>query len=719
MTAPNTGSSKQHVANDEIDLRQLFGTLVDGKWWIISATAVCMVFGVVFALLSTPIYRADALIQIEEKNGGVSALTGELGDIFAAEGSAVTEIEVLKSRMVIGRTVNELGLTNQITPSYAPFFGKGLARLTGNMSHAELSSLGVSEELMGRALSLVVTTPNSYQLFHPDGHKLLDGTVGELASADGVAILVSSLTASEGDTFSVKKAHWLDVVSGLQSSLSVSERGKQSGILSLALEGESPMQVQRILDSISRNYESQNIAREAAQAEKSLDFLQEQLPDIRDRLQLAENDLNDYRQLRESVDLTREAQALLDTIVELESRINDLNLQEAEISQRFTEQHPAYKTLIENRRTLLLQREELDARIRELPETQREILSRSRELEVNQEVYTTLLNRVQELTVVKAGTVGFVRILDQAQTALKPVKPKKPLIVVLATMLGGMLGVAFVLVRAFMNPGLTDTTAIEDMGLTVYGNVPFSEDEAKLAKRRQRKGMDPLAIRNPADLAIEAIRSLRTSIHFALMDAPNNVVMITGAAPGAGKSFLSSNLATSLATSEQRVLLIDGDLRRGHLYREFGADKNHGLAEYLQGLNEISDVVAKTKVDQLDVITTGKRPPNPSELLMHTRFRELISWASENYDVVVIDTPPILAVTDAAVVGKLAGVNLLIGRYAEITAKEVDVALTRFDNAGVNINAFILNAVLRTRRSSYGYGYYQYDYQTKDDGKSA
>ena len=711
---PTTSS----VSHDEIDLRQLFGTLVDGKWWIIAFTAVFMVAGVFFALLSTPIYRADALIQIEEKSGGVSALTGELGDIFAADGAAVTEIEVLKSRMVIGRTVNELGLTNVAQPVYFPLVGKGLTRLLGNVPSIELANFGVSEELIGRGFRLVATNETQYQLYGPAGDLLLNGSVGELASADGVAILVSAMRAREGDEFSVAKQHWLKVVSDLQSALSVSERGKQSGILSLALEGEDPSRVQEILNSIARNYESQNIAREAAQAEKSLEFLQQQLPEIRERLSVAENSLNEYRQLRESVDLSREAEALLDTIVELESRINDLNLQEAEISQRFTEQHPAYKTLIENRRTLLAQREELDARIRELPETQREIISRSRELEVNQEVYTTLLNRVQELTVVKAGTVGYVRILDQAQTALRPVKPKKPLIVVLATMLGGMIGVGLVLVRAFMNPGITDTSGVEELGLPVYGNVPYSDDEGSLSKRRLRQNNEPLAVRNPADLAIEAIRSLRTSIHFALMDSPNNVVMITGAAPGAGKSFLSSNLAASLATSEQRVLLIDADMRRGHLHREFNLDKDKGLSTYLQGTVEIADSLQTTSLPQLDVITTGQRPPNPSELLMHSRFKALLDWASQNYDVVVVDTPPVLAVTDAAIVGKLAGVNLLIGRYAEITVKEVEITASRLMNAGVRVNAFILNAVLRTRRSSYGYGYYQYDYNTKQDNES-
>jgi tyrosine-protein kinase Etk/Wzc len=709
MTATEKNKSTA-VSNDEIDLRHLIGTLLDGKWIIVGFTMVFAIVGVAIALLSTPIYRADSLLQIEEKSGGASALTGALGELFPGDSSATTEIEVLKSRMVVGRTVDELGLTNIASPQYFPIVGRGLNRLFGAPREISIGNFGVEERLLGKTLELEVTSSDTYQVRDSDGVVVLEGKVGELATGEGVTLNVTSLSAAEGDQFSLKKEYWLEVVTDLQTQLSVAERGKDSGILSIALEGDNPDRVRAILESIVNNYESQNIAREAAQAEQSLRFLEEQLPDIRERLRIAEDDLNEYRQERESVDLSREAEALLTTIVELEGRINDLNMEEAEVAQRFTQQHPAYKTLIENRRMLEVQREELDARIRELPETQRDILRRNRELSVNQEVYTTLLNRVQELTVVKAGTVGYVRILDSAQTALKPVKPKKPLIAVLATMLGGMLGTAFVLVRSFLNPGILSTDGVEDMGLPVFGSIPVSIDQIdETSRRRGTVVQKPLALRNPADLAMEAIRSLRTSIHFAMMDSPNNVVMISGAAPRAGKSFLSTNLALTLGSSNQKVLLIDADMRRGHLHRTIGLDRDPGLSSYLQGINEIDEVVKPSEEGGISFIAAGKAPPNPAELLMHSRFDELLEWAAKEFDVVVVDTPPILAVTDAAIIAKRSGVKLLIGRYGEISLKEVEASFDRFDKAGVKMTAFVLNAVERSKRSSY---YYQYDYGT-------
>ncbi|RMA79549.1 polysaccharide biosynthesis tyrosine autokinase [Umboniibacter marinipuniceus] len=707
-------SNRASSQNDEIDLGVLFGTLLDGKYWIVAVTAFFAVVGVMIALLSTPIYRADALLQVEEKSSGLSSLTEGLGDMFSAEGSAVTEIEILKSRMVIGRTVDELGLTNVAAPSYFPVVGRGLNRLFGEPRSIRIDTLGVSDDLLGKALRLELLEADRYRLYGLDDELLFEAAIGELVNESGVALQVGDIVGSPGDEFLVKKEYWLEVVTDLQKRLSVSERGKQSGILSLAIEGEDSAKIESILDHVARNYEAQNVARESQQAEKSINFLEQQLPDVRSRLESSEEDLNAYRQSRESVDLNREAEALLEVIVDLESQLNDLSFREAEISQRFTTSHPAYKALLENRKTLEKQRVELDARIRELPETQREVLRRSRELQVNQEVYTLLLNRTQELNVVRAGTVGFVRILDNAKSALKPVKPKKPLIAVLATLLGGMLGVAIVLVRSFMNKGLESTDGVEALGLPVYGNIPNSPAQKALTLDKA-KDIKLLSLENPADLSVEAIRSLRTSLHFSLMDAPNNVVMITGPSPAAGKSFVSANLGMSLALSGHRVVVVDADMRKGHMEKELRVDKSPGLSGYLQGLTEIDELVCEdVGAEGFSFVPRGEVPPNPSELLMHERMGALMVHLSNSYDIVIVDTPPVLAVTDPTIVGKYSGVNLLIGRFNLTTLKEVEIAMQRFEQSGVKLNAFVLNGVEETARTRYNYAYYHYNYESNE-----
>jgi tyrosine-protein kinase Etk/Wzc len=221
-----------------------------------------------------------------------------------------------------------------------------------------------------------------------------------------------------------------------------------------------------------------------------------------------------------------------------------------------------------------------------------------------------------------------------------------------------------------------------------------------------------LAVANPADLSIEALRGLRTSMHFAMMEAKNNVVMISGPAPGIGKSFVSVNFAAVMAKTGQKVLLIDADMRKGYLQQHFNLPWINGLSEILSGKLQISEVIKKSEIDNLDIITRGQVPPNPSELLMHSRFSEFVEWASKEYDLILIDTPPVLAVTDPSIVGAIAGTTLMVGRYGKNTVKEIDVARHRFAMAGVEVKGFILNAVEKKASSSYGYGYYNYSYES-------
>ncbi|TOQ21080.1 polysaccharide biosynthesis tyrosine autokinase, partial [Vibrio parahaemolyticus] len=434
-----------------------------------------------------------------------------------------------------------------------------------------------------------------------------------------------------------------------------------------------------------------------------------------------EDVLNRFRQENESIDLGLEAQSTLKVMVELEAQLNELTFKESEISQRFTQDHPAYKSLLDKRQTLLKEKERLNKQVQKLPKTQREVLRMTRDVEVNQQIYIQLLNKVQELNIIKAGTVGNVRILDSAQSFSKPIKPKKALIVVLATLLGGMAGVAFVLIRAAFHRGVETPDQIEQIGIPVYASVPKSIQQLEFAsklKRNKSKGNNELVLlaeANPADLSIEALRSLRTSLHFAMMEAKNNVLMISGPAPSIGKTFVSTNFAAVAAKTGQKVLLIDADMRKGYLQQCFGLRWDNGLSEYLSGKVAPSNIIKSTSIDNLNVVTRGQVPPNPSELLMHPRFKSFIDDMSAEYDLVIIDTPPVLAVTDPSIVGALAGTTLMVARFDQTTLKEIEVARGRFEQSGVEVKGVILNAVEKKASNSYGYGYGYYNYAYKSE----
>ncbi|ELB7606661.1 polysaccharide biosynthesis tyrosine autokinase [Vibrio parahaemolyticus] len=722
MTTQTIKQSRQ--VDDEIDLGKLFGIILDAKWLILCTVVLFSIVGVGVAILSTPIYKADALIQIESKSsGGISAMVGDMGELFSAESSATTEIEIIKSRMILGGTVDKFNLTTVVSPNYMPIIGKGLARIQGEQISINVTRFNAPSYVVGIPLTLEVVDAEqkAFKLTEDNGSVVLEGKVGELLEKNGYQFLATELVAQTGDSFTISKISKLDAINKLQENLSISERGKQTGIISLSFSGEDRTKIQAILNDISQNYFLQNVQRNSAEAEQSLEFLKGHLPDIKTKLTASEDVLNRFRQENESIDLGLEAQSTLKVMVELEAQLNELTFKESEISQRFTQDHPAYKSLLDKRQTLLKEKERLNKQVQKLPKTQREVLRMTRDVEVNQQIYIQLLNKVQELNIIKAGTVGNVRILDSAQSFSKPIKPKKALIVVLATLLGGMAGVAFVLIRAAFHRGVETPDQIEQIGIPVYASVPKSIQQLEFAsklKRNKSKGNNELVLlaeANPADLSIEALRSLRTSLHFAMMEAKNNVLMISGPAPSIGKTFVSTNFAAVAAKTGQKVLLIDADMRKGYLQQCFGLRWDNGLSEYLSGKVAPSNIIKSTSIDNLNVVTRGQVPPNPSELLMHPRFKSFIDDMSAEYDLVIIDTPPVLAVTDPSIVGALAGTTLMVARFDQTTLKEIEVARGRFEQSGVEVKGVILNAVEKKASNSYGYGYGYYNYAYKSE----
>ncbi|WP_262264453.1 tyrosine-protein kinase Wzc [Pantoea dispersa] len=718
MTAPKEDSNGW-------DLAHLVGQLIDHRWIIVAVTAFFMLMATLYTLFATPIYSADAMVQVEQKN--TASVLNELQDVIPTTPASDTEIQIIESRMVIGKTVNDLGLDTVIQQNYFPVIGKGLSRLMGNKpAQIAISRLEIPRSIDKRTVELEVTGPQTYTV-SKDGDELFKGRVGQLEQHGDVTMLVSGIQADEGTSFSVTKLSDLQAIKTVLGALTVADKGKTTGVLGLEFQDEDQEQASRVLNQIVNNYLLQNVERKSEQAEKSLEFLRTQLPNVRAKLDDAEDKLNTFRRQNESVDMSLEAKSALDSSVSVQSQLNELTFREAEVSQLFTKDHPTYRALLEKRKTLEAEQAQLNKKISAMPQTQQEILRLTRDVQAGQEIYMQLLNRQQELGISKASTVGDVRIIDRAETSTSPVAPKKMLIIVAGLIVGLMLSVGLVLLKALFHHGIDNPEQLEELGMNVYASVPLSEwqrkkDTEALARRGSKEKSDPhntlLALGNPTDLSIEAIRSLRTSLHFAMMEAKNNILMITGASPGIGKTFICANLATLVSKAGQRVLFIDGDMRRGYTHELLGADNKTGLSNVLSGKSEFSPAMIQKGVYGFDFLPRGQVPPNPSELLMHRRMQELLDWASKNYDLVLIDTPPILAVTDASIIGKLAGTSLMVARFETNTTKELDVSYKRFAQNGIEIKGVILNAVVRKASNAYGYGYDYYNYEYGKESKS-
>jgi tyrosine-protein kinase Etk/Wzc len=226
-----------------------------------------------------------------------------------------------------------------------------------------------------------------------------------------------------------------------------------------------------------------------------------------------------------------------------------------------------------------------------------------------------------------------------------------------------------------------------------------------------------LAADSPRDPSIESLRSLRTALQFAMVNARNNVVLLTGPAPGVGKSFVSVNFAAVLAAGGKRVLLIDGDLRKGHLHQSFGQERGFGLSELVSGLSTLDQVLRRDLVPQLDFVSTGTLPKNPAELLLGERVASCLDELSKQYDVVLIDTAPVLAAADAGILAPNAGTVFLVARAAVTKAGEIAEAIKRLSQNGVDANGVLFNG-LNLAHARYGYGskYGSYRYSAYEYG---
>ncbi len=736
------------AGDDEgIDFAHLLAVLLEDKWLILAVAALVMLAASVYLFSATPIYKVDALVQVEDDRKTLKGLEG-LSSLFEGEASSTAELEILQSRMVLGQVVENLKLDQSAAPRYFPVIGAGIARhfkakeaplakpwfnlgqFAWGGEKIRLDTLIVPDYLLGKPLTLVAGESGRYALLDPDDAPLLEGRIGQPATLerDGhqkLQVFVSQLQARPGTHFVVKRVPQLAAIKGLQANLTAKEKGKQSQVLEITLRGPDPAAVRDTLNDIANTYLRQNVERRSEEAEKRLAFVQRQLPELKQQLDIAENAFNTYRQQHGSVDLDTETKSLLEGIVELETDIRELDLKRAELLNKLQPTHPYVKAVDSQIAEAKADLADMNKRTTSLPDTQQEVLRFSRDVQVNTELYTALLNNAQELRIAKAGSIGTVRIIDYAMAPIEADSPKTMRVRLLSVIGGLILGIGLAFLRRTFRRGVEDPEEVEALiDLPVYANVPHSPEEEKLTKRRWvRRGQAdravsiPLAEQFPDSDTTESLRSLRTALHFAMLDARSRSILLTGPAPGIGKSFLSANLAVVLAQAGQRTLLIDADLRKGHLHRSFGLDHRRGVSEFVSEAMPLDAVVHETQVAGLHLIPTGQRPPNPSELLMHERFAAMIQEAERRYDLVVIDSPPILAATDAAIVGQCAGATLLVVRAGTHHPRELKDAVKRMVHGGVNLRGVIFNDMpISKNRYGYGYGYgygkyaYRYSY---------
>lgn len=716
-----------NAAGDEIDLGRLIGGLWRGRLWIGVATVVGVALGAFHIANTNPTFQSDAMLQLEEKSGSL-ALPSSFSEMVENDPRSVTEIEILLSRLVLGQATADQRLDWRISPETMPAVGTMFSRYKFPILDAvipdrfvrpgdkiELDNLVVPPRMLNEDFSLIVQGDNEYSLEFEDGLRL-DGVTGQPLTDEstGFTITVASIEAAAGRQFLIRQIDERRAINDLRNRLSISERGRASGILEVRLTGENRNDNTRALGAVIQAYLRQNISRSAAEADSSLQFIRDQLPQAERDLRAAEEALNTFRQEKVTIDLSLETQSILTQVTRIESQLADLQGQEDEMARRFTPSHPTYRQLLDERARLEARLQDLRSQVGALPETQRQILNLTREVELAQRIYTELLTRAQEVEVLRASTIGNVRIVDPASASPLPIAPRKSLILALSMVLGVMAGIGFVLVRNWMRKGVQGPDELEQLGLPVFATINYST-EADTEGRRDGN-MPILALESAADLTVEALRSLRTSLHFGMLDAQTPSLTVTSSHPGAGKSFLSVNLAAVAAQAGQRVCVIDADLRRGQLRRYFNQRRNApGLAEVLSGDLPFEEALIQGPHENLFFLPTGRYPPNPSELLMRAEFTKLVEDCAQRFDLTIFDAPPVLAVTDPAILARNTGATVFVARHDTTPLGEVEASQKTMSAAGLKFSGAVLNGFDPKKAGGrYGYGYgYRYEYKQR------
>lgn len=750
QTVPNPSTNDAVQKDDEIDLIALLLTLLRGWKTILTCALLGLALGVTYSRYVQPTYKTDALIQIDEKSQGIAALGANISELVGeSKSQAETERELIKSRMVLGSVVDklhldlrvsnpEVGALDRIAQSKVPAQTSTEQGVFLETKHgeAQINSFEVPLAYVGKPFTLVKTT-TGFTLSLEVNEKIIEykgniGTPTTLNTPEGnIKISVSSLPAA-GHPISLTKLSAPSAINALDSNLSVTERGKQTGIVQLTLTGADQEQVSRVLANVVQSYINQNLSRESQRTTTTIEFMESQIPQLKQKLEQSEEAFNKFREQYGTIDVTKEAEILLSESAQIERQLSELQLKQAELLTYYTAEHPLVVQINDQLAVLNARRQEIKETVTRMPETQREFLQLSQDMEINREIYLTMLKNYEQLKIARAGEIGSVRVVDMPINTYKAIAPKKLQIWVLALLLGAMLGTLLVFIKSLLRNLVKDPEQVEaKTGVPVIATIPRSKAAINLMKSN-KNSRRLLAIVDHDGVSYEGIKSLRTSLMFAMppvskvasifgelekeeASKQGKIIVISGESPGIGKSFISSNLAETFSQLNKKVLIIDGDMRRGELHKIFTISQSNGLGDYLTETDAtLASFIHPTSFEFIDFMPRGKHPNNPASLLSTDQFSNMLVQLVAIYDYIIIDTPPVLAVSDAIITAQYADKVLMVTRYNHSVEGQLTYAVKQMNKANVTVDGIVLNDIVQGITSKYSY-HYSYAYGNSKD----
>ncbi|MGF6958047.1 polysaccharide biosynthesis tyrosine autokinase [Paraburkholderia youngii] len=739
----------------------------DHIWEIVVTTVVVLTLAVAYLLITTPIYSADVIVRVDPPEPNALGLALQNQDLLPPPTpSSVTEMAVMESRSVLQPVIDQFRFDISVKPHKLPVLGDiaekfatpgqpsapwlGLKSYAWGGERVQIAALDVPRELEEEKLTLTALDNGGFELHGPSGELLASGTVGMPLKQNGVSMLVKELAARPGTKFEVIRWNELDAIKRFESLIKIGDKVKDSGLLQIQYRDKSPDKAAAVANALGQQYLASAVASRQSNDTQTLAFINGELPRLLADLRKAEEALKSFRSNSQSMQPTNEAQAYLQGGLDLDKQIATLQLQRTQMLERYTPQSRWVQNIDEQLAQLKEAKAKFSDHFNGMPASERESVDLIRAQKVAETVYLGMVQKAEQLQVRRASTTGGAHILDPAMRPHMPVMPQPILVLGGGLMLGIVSGVVLVFMRRHVMIGVTDPRYVErQMSVPVFGEILFSHQQVLLDRDATagRKSLPPatgrahpplqkslheiqldkgipnriLAARFPHDASVEALRSVRTAVTRDLAHARNNIVMVIGPTPSAGKSFVAANLAILHAEVGQRVVLIDADMRRGHLASLFNESNRGGLSEVLSERLPLRNALRSTRIDGLTFLSCGVRPENPAALLMKPRLKDVLERLSSQFDLVIIDTPPFLAVTDASIVANEAGASLLVLRSGMQSEEEIADTIRKVDRAEGRIAGAVFNGI-PLRRSTKNYGYetnYASDFGENDAGQQA
>lgn len=719
-------------------LTGLWRNIARHKLLFTAILGACCLAGGIYILLATPQYRADALLRVQIKPGASVSALSDVSGTTSADQSADDETDVLTSRTIVDEAIAQTGADiNVQTDSHFPLIGRFLASRHAAATELQRPFLGLSgyawggEQLkpaifeipgaaFGDKFRVVTGEGGSWTLYDKDSHQLAQGHVGDtvpfqVTTDEGSGpgkIKIDVLRARPGVEFTLSRVStqtaYENITSQMKTTVSSQNSSvRDSSMLRLSYQASSPLAAQSMVNAIVQAFIKRNIDDRAAQARMKLETLRARLPQLQADMHEAEDRFSDFRTQHQAIDMEQQGSALITSMTSLAERQRALRLEYDDKRQTFGPDSPVIRGLVQQLDQVNHDIAQNTEATKNMPATQREYVRLSSDAGIKKQLYIGVLANVNQLEVAAASTASGVSVMDWAIASEKPSWPRKTIILlgsILAGLFGGTLAVHLVSLNRKELRTPQEINTISDLPRLAVVARSRAQIRGDIDSRSRRaEPVKLLAMSSPGDPSVEALRALPSSVRTLLAGngdgSTNKVVLFTGPTQGVGKSFVSSNFAYLLSQTAASVLLIDGDMRQGKLSHLWEEEDRPGLAEVLKGTAQLEDAIVRNEGSHLSILGAGNPyPANPAELLSSPAFRDMLTTLRERYDYVVIDSPPVLPVSDAvSIAAQGCDLVLLVSRADYTGSRQVEEALQRLANVGAKVGGHIFNGFLPSR----------------------